>query len=106
MAMLEQMVHDGVAFKGLRVIERVLDGDDQISSAQYRAAQAALSAEMKARGTRNRDITNKITILKMHPDEHVRSAIADVLIRGLVPEMSANGPVAALEAETARTPEP
>lgn len=102
MAMLEQMVQDGVALKGLTILERVLDGDEKVTSAQHRAAQTALSAEMKARGTRNRDITNAITVVKMHPDHDRRAAVAEALIRRLVPEVSASGEVSAFDGAAAR----
>lgn len=87
MGMLEETMKDGVAKKGLDVLEKVLDGDEGISSLQHRAAMSAVSGELKARGTRNRDISNAITVVKMHPDKEVRSAVADRLIRRLVPEL-------------------
>ncbi len=87
--MLEQTMTDGVAAKGLQILERALDGDEGLSPNQQRAAVTALSSEIKTRAARNRDISNAITVIKMHPDKTLRESAADTLLRRLLPDASA-----------------
>jgi hypothetical protein len=96
--MLDQLLTDGIGAKSLALVERVLDGDVEVSSAQQRTALAVMSGEIKARGTRNRDVSNAITVIKMHPDKTIREAAADQLIRRLLPEL----PTSSLAAAPAR----
>ena len=90
--MLETLT-DRVAAKGVSVLERILDGDGAVSGQQARAAMSAVGHEIKLRGTVNRDVSNAITVVKMHPDKAVRELAADRLLRRLLPEMPASGAV-------------
>lgn len=85
--MLEQLLTDGIGAKSLALVEKVLDGDTTVSSVQQRTALAVMSGEIQARGSRNRDISNAITVVKMHPNKEIREAAADSLIRRLLPEL-------------------
>lgn len=93
--MLEQLLTDGIGAKSLALVEKVLDGDANVSSVQQRTALAVMSGEIKARGSRNRDITNAITVVKMHPNQEIREAAADSLIRRLLPDLPAEKRIAA-----------
>jgi hypothetical protein len=90
--MLESL--DGsLARKSLVIAERVLDGDDAISSAQQRTAVAIISSEIKLRGTRNREMTNIISFVKLHPNKDRQAAIAEAALRRLLPEVPASDDV-------------
>ena len=98
--MLEHVLTDGVGAKSLVLVEKVLDGDIDVTSSQQRMAMAVMSAEIKARGSRNREISNAITVVKMHPDKLLRETAADVLIRRLLPELPADRQLASAEVAT------
>lgn len=90
--MLEQLLNDGLGGKSLKLMERLLDGDETVSPTQGRAAMSVMSAEIKARGARNRDMSNAITVIKMHPDKALREASAEALLRRLLPEVQSSSP--------------
>jgi hypothetical protein len=84
-----ETIQDRVAKKGVDMLERVLDGDTEVTPAQARAAMSTVGHEIKLRGTVNRDISNAITVMKMHPDKALRERATDALLARLLPEAGA-----------------